>query len=72
MCSILRCCSVHAVSVRCEQGSDRQPLSIQGMSCSCAFPWTAGPQRIVALSKFKHGPALLKCAYVRNMQSLCI
>lgn len=36
-----------------------------------AFPWTAGPQRIVALSKFKHGSALLKCASVRNIQSLC-
>lgn len=33
--------------------ADRQPRSIEGVSCSWAFPPTAGPQRIVALSKFK-------------------
>lgn len=33
--SILPHCSVQAGSVRCEQGSHRWPLSIQGMSCSC-------------------------------------
>lgn len=71
MCSILCNGSVHSVSEGCEQRFDRRPLSIQGMSCSCAFPWTADVPKIVTLSKFKHGPALFKYAYMRNMWYLC-
>lgn len=62
--------SMRLLSVCCEVRSDSQPLSIQGMSYFC-FPWTANPQRIVALSKLNHCLDPLKRTSVRNTKSRC-
>lgn len=61
-----------AVSLHREQGSDRRPLSLQGMSWACCFSWTASPQRIVALSKFKHDSVDKLCFSEKHAVSLSL